>query len=249
MKKLGCALLVILAFLAGMKWEERVCTKEKRAQLDAVFTEFQKEINARGKTEKMAKVIAVENERLRAENAQLEARVKDCKPVPETKSVVPRKKKPRAFAVKPPVNVVQPKKPSLPKPQPKDEEVIKVVVAPAPKEVLPQKKEPCPDGEMKVVAGKWPCVKEEPTPPVVPTPTDDFFANAVDEEVEVQAPVQTPAQVTPVYVTYEPLSRVNCMTEPFRDSDGRFYPAGFQHDRRSNGMCRCGSRGCDLRWP
>lgn len=246
MKKLGCVVLIVLSFFVGMKWSERACTKEKRAQLSAVSKEFKKEIDAKGKAETMAKVIAAENERLRAENAALEARLKDCKPVPETKRVVPRKKKPRALKPK----SCEKKVVSTPK-----EKVLAPPEAITPAPLVPQKKEPCPGGEMKVVAGKWQCVKDEakvqaePTPSVVPAPADDFFANAVDEEVEAQASVQTPVQVAPVYVAYEPLSRLNCMTEPYTEGNGRFYPAGFQHDNRTNGKCRCGSPGCDLRWP
>ena len=95
MKKLGCAVLVVLAFFAGMKWMEYSSAKNRRAQLSAISSEFQKEMKAKSKAETMAKVIAVENERLRAEKALLEARLKDCKPVPPTKRVVPREGKPR----------------------------------------------------------------------------------------------------------------------------------------------------------
>lgn len=253
MKKLGCALLVILAFLAGTKWEERSCEKDKRAQLSVVSAEFQKELVSREKAETMAKVIAVENERLRAEKAALEARVKDCKPVPETKRVVPRKKKPRAskpkacekkVVSKPKEKALTPPKavtPTLPVPQ---------------EETLEQKlSKACGGGPVKFVGGRWICVKDEakvqpePTLSVAPAPTDTFFANAVDEETEVQAPVQTSAYVAPVYVAYEPLSRPNCMTEPYSEGGGRRYEAGYQHDNRTNGKCRCGSPGCDLRWP
>lgn len=235
MKKIGCVLLVVLAFFVEMKWEERSCTKDKRAQLAVVSEEFQKELESREKAEAMAKDIAVENERLRVENAALETRLKDCKPVPETKIMVPRRKKPRASEARI----------FVPPPAPKEQ-----------KETLAHKLSKACGGPVKfdAVRGKWHCdkhVQAKPAPSIVIASEEkDFFANAVDEEVEVQA-VPAPALQHAVYVApvYEPLSRTNCMTEPYTEGNGRFYPAGYQFDNRTNGKCRCGSEECDLRWP
>lgn len=232
------------------------CEKEKRAQLSTVSTEFEKEIDARIKAETKAKDAAVENERLRAEKAQLEAQVKDCKPpVPETKKVVPRKKKPRAAKPKTCEKKVvsRPEEKALVPPK-----AVAPTTPPTQEETLEQKLSKACGGPVKFdeARGKWKCdkqeerkVQSEPALPADIAPADDFFANAVDEGVEAQAQAQTSTYVAPVYVEYDSLSRANCMTQPFRDPvDGRFYPIGAQHDRRNNGTCRCGSPGCYSFW-
>lgn len=239
MKKLGCVLLVILAFFVGAKWEERSCVKNKMTEIEASLKKMGRRVT---------EAVAI-NKQLFAENIALEARLKDCKPMPETKRIVSRKEKTRTskkkVASKPKEKALTPPKVAAPATPPVQEETLEQKLSKV-----------CGGGPVKFVDGKWICVKEkevkvqtEPTPLVTPAPADDFFADAVDDEVETPQATPTMEPQRVAYVAYEPLLRSNCMTEPFTDSDGRFYPVGFQHSRESNGMCRCGSRGCDLRWP
>lgn len=230
--------LVSIAVVGGWKWTEHLSSKEnERAQFLARFQKEKSDLVLKlSLAERATRVSGSEAERLREENTLLQAKLADCgkKPKPTAKRVVPRAKN---------VRVAKPKKTEEPKAfvSPKSPQ--------AQEETLAQKLEKaCGGRPAKFVGGKWICAKTEPSAPV--TPRDDFFANAIDEEVEVQAtPVQVPQRVVYAAPVYEPLSRPNCMSQPFWDSDERFYPAGFQHDRRSNGKCRCGSPGCDFRWP
>ncbi|MEK7569196.1 MAG: hypothetical protein AAB497_03720 [Patescibacteria group bacterium] len=253
MKKPWCVVLVILAVFAGMKWAEYSSTKKKEGQ--AQFTEPVRDVAGEKQMAKFLATVkgaATENERLRAENALLVAQLKDCKPVPPTKRIVPREGKPRTskpkscekkVVAKPKEKAPAPPKAIAPTPPAPQEESLAEKVS-----------RNCGGGPVKFVGGKWIClekevakVQAEPTKPSAEP--DAFFANAVDEDAGEQAPARTPAYTAPVYAAYEPLSRPNCMTEPFTDGSGRPYEAGYQFDNRSNGKCRCGSEGCDLRWP
>lgn len=201
-------LLVVmsLACVGGWKWMEYSSAKKnEQAPLDLSLQE-KSMANSLAAVKEMAaeslaavKEMADENARLRAENALLETRLKDCKPVPETKRVVPRVKKPRVSKPKScEKKVVSKPKEKAPIP-PK-------AVAPAPAPQAKKVKEPCPAGEtLKITAGRWQCVKDEPKSPteappiVVAAPETSSFAKAIDEEIGAQGAVSTFA-VTAVQV-------------------------------------------------
>ena len=226
--------LVLIAFIGGgggMKYSS------KKYQ-DRLSSQIQKEKGEREKALKMAEVVrmtkamAVENEQLRAENALLVAQLKDCKPVPETKKVVPRVGKPRKPYYKRVAKTVQPK----PTPQP----APKMAVLPPQKENLAEKMAKVCGGPAELVDGKWRCVKKEvakaePTP-VVTTEPDTFFAGAVDDEAEETQVEQASAR-----------QRVVIVAPPacpaYIDVFGMSIPEGYRR-RPGGSICECGSPRC-----
>lgn len=204
--------LVTLAFFAVVKWIEDSSAKDRRARLSAILFEFQKEIDARGKAETMAKDKAAENERLREEIKSLETRLKDCEPsVPPTKRVVPREGKPRTWKKSCEKKVASKPKALALSPAPKEQE-----------ETLVQRLAKACGGMVKFdeSRGKWHCVS-------APPPTSSF-AKAIDEEIGVQVAVPT----SNVVAAQEPL-QPRC--SPYIDSDGMLVPEG---DRRVPGGSR-----------
>ena len=201
----------------------------RRVQLRKTPAQFQKEMEARGKVETMAKVIAVENERLRTENASLVEQLKGCKKVPETKRVVPREGKPRT----PKAKACEKKVASKPKAK---APIPPKAVAPAPQ--AEKVKEPCPAGEtLKITAGRWKCVKDEPKSPteappiVVAAPETSSFAKAIDEEIGAQVAVPT-SNVAAVQVPLQ----VRCPA--YIDSNGMLVPEGYRRVP-GGGRVRC----------